>query len=379
MHRQQRIATLLLAVIASSSACAQISDAQKKFVYLLRVTQPSRKVDTVLTGFRLQGLDGIVTCLHGVVGATSIIATNSYDPFALKNLAITLVDPEHDLAVLQLKGTDLSNGLQRGPDTVLAGTALRIVGHPAGISDYDHPGSASSPAEKTVSDLIPDQSRVRFEKRNSPIFSAPVLGLDAALAPGDSGAPVFTKDGRVIAVADGGLMNGASSISWAMPLRNVNWIPADSQKGQNEIKRLQDLPRDNLYSYNFSETADTAASLITPDLLFRSLRKNVDPNERKVKFFWHFNQWLIWFDLPTDLRGQIASVTYSIEGLQDLDEAWVPDIGLYGWNGKNCTEHSSATVYLNSGQAPIYLPFNLCIVPSATVPTEAEAALENHR
>ncbi|MBL4795575.1 MAG: trypsin-like peptidase domain-containing protein, partial [Pseudomonadales bacterium] len=50
----------------------------------------------------------------------------------------------------------------------------------------------------------------------------PIYYLDGSLLPGYSGSPIVNDDGVLIGIGDGGLENGASSVSWVIPATNLD-------------------------------------------------------------------------------------------------------------------------------------------------------------
>jgi len=52
-------------------------------------------------------------------------------------------------------------------------------------------------------------------------INLPIYYLDGSLLPGYSGAPVVNAQGQLIGIGDGGLENGASSVSWVIPANQL--------------------------------------------------------------------------------------------------------------------------------------------------------------
>ena len=51
-----------------------------------------------------------------------------------------------------------------------------------------------------------------------------VVNFQGPLAPGLSGAPIFNKQGQLIAIGNGGLMNGQIDISWGIPSYKISML-----------------------------------------------------------------------------------------------------------------------------------------------------------
>ena len=69
--------------------------------------------------------------------------------------------------------------------------------------------------------LPPDalKSIIRYSKLN---VTLPIYYLDGSLLLGYSGSPIVNSEGKLIGIGDGGLENGASSVSWVIPAINLD-------------------------------------------------------------------------------------------------------------------------------------------------------------
>jgi hypothetical protein len=207
----------------------------------------------------MRGTKGIVTALHGVLGATTIDAENDNGDL-LQNLKVGMVDVANDLALLT--SPELSRMADDGFDpgkvsSLTVGNRLKVYGHPAGISTHEKLVAAGNPVLKTLHDLRPLNSAQAFTRRGSPLETIKVLNIDGSLVVGDSGAPILDDLNEVVAVGNGGVLGGAAGISWAIPIRDVHWV---SYSQAQEIGRLIDLdPRD---LYELEVTAELPVEII---------------------------------------------------------------------------------------------------------------------
>lgn len=200
------------------------------------------------TGFRMQGTKGIITALHGVVGATSISAYNSKNDL-LVDLTIHSVDINNDLALLSSK--ELQNRGNEGlmpldNSSLRPGDKLKVLGHPSGIELYEKTVNAGNPIIKRLSTLISPNDE-DFAKRKSPYEGIDVVNLEGNLVAGDSGAPVLDLSNRVIAIVDGGLLGGIAAISFAIPIRSIVWRDASWVKIQ--LAELAHLDPTTLFAF----------------------------------------------------------------------------------------------------------------------------------
>ncbi|MCW5983141.1 MAG: trypsin-like peptidase domain-containing protein [Bryobacteraceae bacterium] len=189
------------------------------------------------TGFLLEGVPGLVTALHGVVGCGNISARQPDRNLPYPNLSIRSVDVERDVAVLA--GPSLPPGplLKPRPATVLAGSTVTVIGHPEAIpGTLDMELKVPSLSLRPLSFALPPGLMPAVQRRQSPSVDVKVLMVNGDLQPGHSGAPIVDSTGRVLGVASGGLGDGALGIGWAIPLNEIQWVAAGVR--QSDLDRL---------------------------------------------------------------------------------------------------------------------------------------------
>ena len=201
--------------------------AQESNVYLIKMFGCTYKpVERSQTGFRVRGVKGLVTALHGLADCEKITASSRRGLFLDQPLTIRKVDIDHDVALLSSPQLEAAGegGLEVA-DTV-ALEPLQIVtvyGHPYGIASLETPLTLRKPTVKTLKDLVPPNTLSFLKDRKSPNHHINVLNLSGNLLPGHSGAPILDSRGRVVAVANGGLKEGFAGICWAIPFQDVEW------------------------------------------------------------------------------------------------------------------------------------------------------------
>jgi tetratricopeptide (TPR) repeat protein len=249
MHRKELSLFFAGLLFVGANGAAQDQD-MSRHVYLVSCSgNPYHAGRTIQTGFRMKGTKGIITSLHGVLGATSIAAQNDKRD-VLVGLTIYAVDIDNDLALLisrELQERSDDGLVSDGNVPVTRTEKLMVLGHPSGIELYEKTVNAGNPTFKKLSTLIPPSSGKAFEKRKSPYEGVNVLNIEGNLVGGDSGAPVLDSNNRVVAVVDGGLLGGIAAISWAIPIQSVVWSNAsDSRFRLNELASLDST---SLFSY----------------------------------------------------------------------------------------------------------------------------------
>ena len=173
----------------------------------------------VLTGFRVAGVKGIVTALHGVADARKIDAVNR--TMTLTQLKIIKVDVARDLALIG--SAELSSkpdaGFTLAETTPPANTEIQIIGYPYGMSQSPSRYPIRRPRVKLEEILPQTDEGDGIRKRMSPKVTQEVVDLQAVIVSGLSGAPLMRSD-KVFAVADGSLEGGTTNYVWAIPLNS---------------------------------------------------------------------------------------------------------------------------------------------------------------
>jgi hypothetical protein len=213
------LAALLLLVVEGR--------AQDEHVYLIKMFDCAHKpVERSQTGFRVQGVKGLVTALHGVADCQRITASSKKGLLLDQPLEIKKIDADHDVALLSSKQIDSAPGVGLNvADNVVwesLGT-VKVYGHPYGISSLERTLLVSNPALKPLKDLVPAMPLSILKERRSPNHLINVLNLQGNLLPGHSGAPIVDSRSRLVAVANGGLKEGFAGISWAVPYNDIEW------------------------------------------------------------------------------------------------------------------------------------------------------------
>lgn len=202
--------------------------AQSEHVFLIKAAgcrggSPQR----AQTGFRVLGVKGLVTALHGVVGCRLIAASDDSGEVRWSGLRIVRADVGRDVALVT------SDQLDAAPDagftplsevpssTVLAVTAY---GHPYAMKIQADSWFAHPPLRQ-LKDLVPPLPAVlnALSARNSPAPSTAMLRIQGSALPGHSGAPVLAAGGRLLGIVNGGLYGGTVDRSWGVPWPEIRW------------------------------------------------------------------------------------------------------------------------------------------------------------
>jgi len=246
-HKATRagIASCAAIILALSSLAAQaegcsLGAEQELQRHTFRLVASGREDGSAIqqTAFRVRGQMGLITALHGVIGAKTIEATrrdaghpNGEEFFGA--LTIEEIDRKADLARLMpadgVWGPN-KDGLVYGgsvedavPGNPVRFAKLCVGGHPESTPMLLRSEAELRHNTVRLKELIGSKRDLTafltyLEASMSPHKERAVFSVDDPLRPGESGAPMVDEDGRVVAVANGGLRKGAVNLNWALPL-----------------------------------------------------------------------------------------------------------------------------------------------------------------
>jgi hypothetical protein len=190
-------------------------------------SQPSRS----LTAFRAVGVAGALTALHGVAGCQSIRLQSENGPGLAADVTISQVNIDADLATLDSSELDTKypTGYTISEAPVAPDVQLAVYGYPEGLlKPLRTTVQVRKPAIVALSTLLSEKLAGDLSERTSPSIVLPIVSIQGSLLPGHSGAPIFDQNGRVAAIADGGLKQGADQISWAIPVSAIHQLRTSS-------------------------------------------------------------------------------------------------------------------------------------------------------
>ncbi len=165
--------------------------------------------DKVGTGFIVDAGGLVVTNLHVVAGEAKIIVRLS-DNSSLPVLRIAAVDPDRDLALLDVDPAKPLPTLTLGDsDAMSAGDAIIAIGNPLGVLDYSVSNGLVSSVRKLTDDLT-------------------VLQISAPISQGSSGGPLFNQFGDVVGVTTA-IITAGQNLNLAVPSNYVRPMLRNNQ------------------------------------------------------------------------------------------------------------------------------------------------------
>lgn len=290
MQRRLSLALAIMAAIAISFVASAQSPrfSPSPYVYKIRIGQckypPALRIQT---GFRVKGLEGIVTALHGVVGCDSVVAQPIGGAKPYRDLIIGKVDIDRDVALLWSE--EIESELDVGLDSAspVSGDdylGAYLLGYPKDIISQRILKNVEIIDTTALGNLLPTVELDAMAARGSPSIAIEVLAVQSSFVPGHSGAPLLDRDGRVIGIANGGLDLGRIDMAWAIPWDGIQWEMVSSQVSQEvsmtDLERLKDLETlDPNLLFAFEKQAATTISLATQsaDTSLPSVQSPIDP------------------------------------------------------------------------------------------------------
>ncbi|WP_281557311.1 serine protease [Thalassomonas sp. RHCl1] len=249
-----------------------------------------------LTGFRVNGYDGILTALHGVAGECEIFFTHEQSQTKPITTRIIGVDFSRDVALLYAPKKPHEAELIMGTeDMVIANSEVYAYGNILGLSATDVKlRIKSSNSHQILKHLLTTSQINYFKTRKSPTIEVRVINLQGPLTTGISGGPVLTASNNVVGVANGGQRSGAIDFSWAIPLYDVDIKPYNETFSQ-KLSQLGKLRHDLYFASDSSGrlvSNDDVSSylrrilpqptIIAPSVTYRTVRPYIKPTKAHI-------------------------------------------------------------------------------------------------
>lgn len=169
------------------------------------------------TGFMV-GSGEAVTAYHVIAGCSQVVVTFN-NPAVVRSAALDRVLQRADLALLTVANSPpgvpslpVGNPSYNTNDEVLA------LGYSFGTPSMRSAKlSYAFPSNRRLTDVVTERVRTEIRNVGMPALDLTIVNLDGHLVPGLSGAPILDGQGRVVAIGNSGIEQGAASISFAIP------------------------------------------------------------------------------------------------------------------------------------------------------------------
>ncbi len=223
------------------------------------------------SGFIYGSSDQVVTALHVVAGASRIqvkIADGS-----LQTAQIIRVLKKQDLVLLKLRNASGRSPLISQNINLNSGDEVLCVGYPFNIPVSDQTFLRVRSDNRRLRDIIPPKVKDQLDDIGFPSTNTIILNLDGHLLPGLSGAPIFNRNARIVAISNGGLAVGGASRSWAIPASHLVSLTSS----------LDPIPNQSVLS------RDLFAEVLSPEIELTVIRDNSTEDEllfiRKASYY----------------------------------------------------------------------------------------------
>jgi uncharacterized protein YxeA len=236
------------------------------------------------TGFCWNGSMYVVTALHAVAGVDEIKIFKNDGKSTTASIVKVLL--EADLALLKLSTEIGLKPLALAEVNPNAGKSYTIWGFPHAvykIQDNEVRLSRSVEASPVLNDIINgDDLKYQLEKQKYPSTNAKILKIGSTIQPGQSGAPLFTSDGKVVGVADGGLRGGAALLNWGMPA--AHYVPRLS--GSADLIPQSVSLQSSLYSSSTTIPEDATEEEVQTIIEEEALANTVNVGDKSITKTW---------------------------------------------------------------------------------------------
>jgi S1-C subfamily serine protease len=183
--------------------------------------------DRAGTGFLWSNPDTAVTAWHVVAGCGNI--TVYFESLKISRPAsVTKVLRRADLALLKITNAPTGRVLIVETNQPSLTEPLSTLGYPLQIRSMTNTPLQLRYGGKTLRAIVPD-SIAEALSGGSPSLDLEIDSIDGHLLHGHSGAPIFNEQRRIVAIADGGLENGAAEINWGIPAKFLNQLASSSE------------------------------------------------------------------------------------------------------------------------------------------------------
>lgn len=189
------------------------------------------------TGFLYRDREHVVTTLHLIENVNEIKLLLFND---IRKGTVVRVLKRYDLVLVKLDrpADESCKVISEINKTPVSNSTLYTLGFNGGgnVNNLiDRSLRLGFTSDKRLSGLLPESIRKTFSRCKSPDPNIEIVYFEGTLLPGFSGAPIIDNNGRLVAVADGGLDRGASSISWGIGVDRISDLLASTEPVTHQV------------------------------------------------------------------------------------------------------------------------------------------------
>lgn len=183
--------------------------------------------DRSATGFLWSTPETAVTAWHAVAGCGDISVYFEAQQVT-RRAAIAKVLRRADLALLNIVDPPAGRVLVAETSSPSLTEPLSVLGYPLQVHTMTNTPLQLRYGGKTLRNIVPD-SVAQALSGGSPSLDLEIDFIEGHLLPGNSGGPIFNQQRKIVAIADGGLENGAAAVSWGIPAKYLAQLAASSE------------------------------------------------------------------------------------------------------------------------------------------------------
>ena len=218
--------TAFVFACVTSGLCQHLSAAQinslGKSVVKIKVPLQGGK-QKIATGFIYSSREFAVTAYHAVSGASHVIVRYE-NSLVERSGTVVKIYKFADLALIRISNPFDVSPLSVSPATAVTNQDLTALGYYLDAVSMDQRRLSVS-SSNPLKNILASKNITEVQDNGCPGLDLNVHKLqDNPLLPGLSGCPIFNGQGQVVGIGDGGLENGAYSISWAIPANHITTL-----------------------------------------------------------------------------------------------------------------------------------------------------------
>lgn len=209
---------LILSPMATLETQASDRDAATSVV---QIRCAMAKGQSKATGFVWPVPGQVVTALHAAVGCNEISVWS--EATRKETLArVIRVNLEADLALLQLDRDLGLTALRYAPELPDTRANHFIWGYPLAAEEMtdlkiEFGGGLKRGLTTLGAAFSSKELDLLVRGQAYPSRRTQILRVNSIIQPGHSGAPIFDRNGNIVAIADGGLLGGFRTLNWSIP------------------------------------------------------------------------------------------------------------------------------------------------------------------
>ncbi len=224
---------LAVCLVASSTCAADLVESVQK------IEKSVARLDSDVStgsGVIVDDRGWIATNFHVVKGATQIVVTLRSGTL-LKAEGYLAIDPKHDLAMIKTAAFDKPSAIKLAGDLPKVGEQVAAFGNPRGFSFTTSEGIVSG--IRSGNDLLETMGREEINAMGYAL-DATWIQTTAPISPGNSGGPLVTMGGELVALNTWNYKQG-QNLNFGISITNIKQL-LDSIPAEQQPRHFAEMP-----------------------------------------------------------------------------------------------------------------------------------------